>query len=103
MINFFVINRIVGNMVAFLFQNKIPYSGVTISTNCVSIPAYNKAALAFRMYEGAERRFVVKYLLQDILTIELRNSIGAVSSQIAKLLSHAIASLRTVLPLPDCL
>lgn len=77
----------VGHAVGLAFSDCIPYCGVRVSTKSRTVPAKNKAALFFGVYESAERRFVRRYLDPNLNTIELGSSIGGVSSHIAACLA----------------
>jgi FkbM family methyltransferase len=102
----------VGIVLAGLYRNKIPCYDFVVDTRSAFFPARSKASLFFRAYEGAELRFIRKYLKNDYDVVELGASFGVVSSQIASLLKdtdrrlicvepneHLIESLKTNLGL----
>jgi FkbM family methyltransferase len=70
-----------------LYQNHLPFHGAIIDVTAAGVPAHNKASLFWGLYEGAERRFVHKYLHANIDVVEVGSSIGAISSQIGQRLN----------------
>lgn len=83
MLAYFARHPVVGMIVGYLFNDVIPFHGLPIDVRGSGIPAANKAALAWGIYESAEYRFVRDHLLHDLPVIELGSSIGAISSAIA--------------------
>lgn len=88
----------VGTILAAWYRNKIPCYDFVLDTRSVFFPARSKAALFFRAYEGAELRFIRKYLKNEYDVIELGASYGVVSSQIASLLKDTGRRLICVEP-----
>lgn len=74
----------VGWLLGVVYRNRIPFRGVSIDLRTAMIRNSTKARLFFGMYESAEYRFVNQYLVEELPTVELGASIGAVSSQIGK-------------------
>jgi FkbM family methyltransferase len=66
----------------------IPFHGMPIDVGGAGIPAANKAALWWGMYESAEYRLIKEFLRPDLPVIELGSSIGAISSVIAQQLDR---------------
>lgn len=79
-----ICHPIVGAIIGFVFGNNIPFQGLRFYTNSNSVSNLSKAYLFWGMYESAEYRFVQKYLLRDVDTIELGSGIGVISSFIAR-------------------
>jgi FkbM family methyltransferase len=77
-----------GNLIGFLFQNKIPFRGFNIVTKSNYIKASTKAMLFWEMYESAEIRFISKYLSSDDNVIELGASLGVVSGIIGSIIGE---------------
>jgi FkbM family methyltransferase len=74
----------VGNMVSLLLRDRIRHHGCPIDTTSSCINPRTKATLFWGFYEGAETRFVQRYLRSDLDVIELGSSIGVISSHIAR-------------------
>ncbi|MCE9630032.1 MAG: FkbM family methyltransferase [Planctomycetia bacterium] len=74
---------LIGNAIAWFYGNVIPFHGIPVDVSQSGIPAANKAALWWGMYESAEHRFIKAFLLPSLPVIELGSSIGAISSVIA--------------------
>lgn len=79
----------VGNIIGRIFDDKIPSRGCVIFTDSPIIIPSSKASLFWGFYEGAEVRFVQKYISRDCDVIEIGSSIGVVSSNIARRLNPA--------------
>ena len=75
----------VGNFIAMLFKNRIPYNSIIVKVNSPLITGRIKAYLFWGLYESSEARLIKKYLINNALPIiELGASIGVVSSLINK-------------------
>jgi FkbM family methyltransferase len=80
--------RPIGEAISWFYGDVIPFHGIPIDVSQSGIPASNKAALWWGMYESAEHRFIKAFLLPNLPVIELGSSIGAISSAIAGQLAH---------------
>lgn len=78
----------IGNALSWFYGDVIPFHGIRIDVSQSGIPAANKAALWWGMYESAEYRFIKAFLVPNLPVIELGSSIGAISSVIAGQLDH---------------
>jgi len=78
----------IGDAISWFYGDVIPFHGIPIDVSQSGIPAANKAALWWGMYESAEHRFIKAFLLPNLPVIELGSSIGAISSAIAGQLDH---------------
>jgi FkbM family methyltransferase len=78
----------IGNAISWFYGDVIPFHGIPIDVSQPGIPAANKAALWWGMYESAEHRFIKAFLLPNVPVVELGSSIGAISSVIAGQLDH---------------
>jgi FkbM family methyltransferase len=74
----------IGRIVAWIFNDKIPFYGTFIYTAHKQVSNRIKAMLFWKMYESSEVRFVQKYISDKYDVVELGSSIGAVSMQLAK-------------------
>ncbi len=74
----------IGRVVAWIYEDQIPFYGTLIYTGHEQIRNRIKAMLFWRMYESSEIRFVQKHLTDQYDTIELGSSIGAVTIQLGK-------------------
>jgi FkbM family methyltransferase len=81
-------SRPIGEAIAWFYEDVVPFHGIPIDVRQSAIPASNKAALWWGMYESAEYRFIKAFLLPNLPVIELGSSIGAISSAIAGQLDH---------------
>ena len=79
---------LIGDAISWFYGDVIPFHGIPIDVSQSGIPAANKAALWWGMYESAEHRFIKAFLLPNLPVIELGSSIGAISSAIAGQLDH---------------
>jgi FkbM family methyltransferase len=78
----------IGDAISWFYGDVIPFHGIPIDVSQSGIPAANKAALWWGMYESAEYRFIKAFLFPNLPVIELGSSIGAISSAIAGQLDH---------------
>jgi len=78
----FVTARLIGELVAVAYRNKIPFRGLRFSTADPQIHPRVKASLFWGLYESAEIRFVNAYLPRSIDVVELGSSIGVVSCSV---------------------
>lgn len=78
---------LVGKAVGAVYNDVIPFHGISIDVRDTGIPQSHKAALYFGMYESAEYRFVREFLDSNLPVVEIGSSIGAVSSVVASRLS----------------
>jgi len=78
----------IGDAISWFYGDVIPFHGIPIDVSPSGIPAANKAALWWGIYESAEYRFIKAFLLPTLPVIELGSSIGAISSAIAGQLDH---------------
>ncbi|NJL74782.1 MAG: FkbM family methyltransferase [Saprospiraceae bacterium] len=69
-----------GFLIRKLYNNKIPFHGITIHSFNPTVSNKTVASLFFQFYESAEVRLVKKYLQNEFPIIELGSSIGAISS-----------------------
>lgn len=90
----------VGKALAILYRNRIPCYDFVVDTGSRFFLAKSKAAVFFRAYEGAELRFVRKYLQTECDVVELGSSFGIVSSQIGSKLKSTNRRLFCVEPNP---
>jgi FkbM family methyltransferase len=79
----------VGNIISFIFQDRIPSHGFRIHTASAAVQPWVKASLFWGMYESAEMRFINKYLRPDLDTVELGASLGVITSEISRKLNHS--------------
>lgn len=77
----------VGSAIAVLSKDRISYRGMIIDTQNQYLTPSTKAEIFWGIYEGAEARFIQKYLTGDLGVIELGASIGIVSCCIKKKLN----------------
>jgi FkbM family methyltransferase len=77
-----ITHPVIGNSIAWVYQDRIPSYGFRINTHSLAIAPSIKAALFWRMYESAEIRFVNKYLKPDLPVVELGSSLGIISCHI---------------------
>jgi FkbM family methyltransferase len=84
-----LISRYMGNLIARIFRDQIPFRGLVVNTEAPSISPETKCRLLFRMYESAEVRFVIRYLRRDLDVIELGSSLGVVSCLIRRLIARS--------------
>lgn len=75
---------LVGQTIARLFGDVIPFHEGRVDLRDLEVPARNKAALFWGIYESAEYRFVRDYLSPALPVIELGSSLGAIASVIAR-------------------
>lgn len=68
-----------GKIIGAVFNNRIPYRGLTIATASPVVRPKIKAAIFARMYESAEVRFLLQHLPREFDAIELGSSLGVVS------------------------
>lgn len=80
----------VGKAIRLFFDDKIPFSGISIFTDSHEVSNAVVSSIFFRFYESAEVRFVKRYLKPNIPVVELGSSIGVVSCQIAELSNSLI-------------
>ncbi len=83
----------VGNLISIYFKNNIPCYDCIVDTNSSFFTNTMRASIYFKAYEGAEIRFIRKYLPSNRDVIELGSSLGIVSSQIAKKLDFSQSRL----------
>jgi FkbM family methyltransferase len=86
-----VCHPIVGRFIGYFYADKIPFRGVIVDVSLVNIPPENKCLLRWGLYESAEVRFVEKYLCNQLDTVDLGASLGAVSSKIASILKPNVS------------
>lgn len=75
-----------GAIVAWALGNRIPSGHCVIDTGDLAISQSTKASIFFGFYEGAEIRFVERYLPASADVVDLGASAGVVSAHIARLL-----------------
>jgi FkbM family methyltransferase len=73
-------SSIISFVVSFLFGKVIPFRGLKIDTRSSFVSDKTCASIFWRIYEGAEIKFIRKYLPKGFDVIELGSSIGVVSS-----------------------
>lgn len=78
-----ICSSFVGELIGWIYGNKIPFHGLYVYTSDKQVKGRIKAMLFWGMYESAEVRFVQKYLTDKYPVIELGGSIGVVTAQIA--------------------
>ena len=78
------VNKVTGEIIGKLFQEKIPHRGCRIDTSAKRMDATDKAALFFHFYERSEIDQTIAYLDNNYDVIELGGSIGANSTQIVR-------------------
>jgi FkbM family methyltransferase len=76
----------VGRMLAAVYGDRIPSNGLRIHTGSPVVAARTKAEIYWGIYEGAEIRFLERFLRTDLDVVELGASLGAVSSHAAHVL-----------------
>lgn len=75
----------VGRLLAWLYKDRLPGKfGLNINTSNPRITPQAKASIYWGIYEGAEMRFVNRYLPKDMDVIELGGSIGVISALIGR-------------------
>jgi FkbM family methyltransferase len=72
-----------GKLLGVLYRDQLPYAGLRIDTSGLQLAGKTKAMLFWGKYESAELRFVKKFILPTIDTVEVGASIGGISSQLA--------------------
>jgi len=77
-----------GWLIAKVCGNRIRNRGVTIDTSPPEFTKAVKAQLAFGIYEGAEVRFIRKYLRGYSKAIELGSSLGITAAHIVDVAAH---------------
>lgn len=77
----------IGHAARAAFGDRIPFKGVRVASLSPFVSPKVSAMLFWGIYEGAERRFVQRYLDPDLPVVELGSSIGGVSSHIARALA----------------
>lgn len=75
---------LIGWAIAWLFGDVIPFHEGRVDLRGLQVPARNKAALFWGIYESAEYRFVRDYLSPALPVIELGSSLGAIASVIVR-------------------
>lgn len=75
---------VVGRAVGRLTKDRVPHGGVRYDTSDPAIPDRVKAALAFRLYESSELRFLHAYLRPDLDVVELGGSMGVMATNIVR-------------------
>ncbi|MDP1921622.1 MAG: FkbM family methyltransferase [Myxococcales bacterium] len=75
---------LVGRFIGRAFHDSVPNRGCRIDTSSPLVTPEVKAMLFWRLYEGAELRFVERYLRADLDVVELGASLGVMGSQIAR-------------------
>ena len=76
-----------GRFLRRVYKDEIGFHGVPVASDSPFVSPVVSAKLFWGIYEGAERRFVQKYLSPDLPVIELGSSIGGISSHVAKRLA----------------
>jgi hypothetical protein len=79
-----VANTSVGNVLAWIYSNRIPHRGTILDTTSPRIAPATKASLYFGIYERSEIEQTAVYLAPGYDVIELGSSIGANTTQILK-------------------
>ena len=74
----------IGRVIARLTSDRIPIDGLRISTRSPSVPPGAKARIFWGIYEGAERRYVRRYLNPTLDVVELGASLGVVTCEILR-------------------
>ena len=57
---------LIGDAISWFYGDVIPFHGIPIDVSQSGIPAANKAALWWGMYESAEHRFIKAFLLPNL-------------------------------------
>lgn len=83
-------SRPIGQLIGFLYQDRIPSRDCVIATDHPSVTPRAKAMILFGRYESAEARFVDRYLRRDLDTVDLGASIGVISSLIGRRLAPSV-------------
>jgi FkbM family methyltransferase len=86
-ISIIICSNIIGNIIAYLFDNMIPFKNnkdLVFDCNSSQIKGSTKAQIFFGIYESAEYRFCKKYIDINSNVIELGSSIGLISTIISK-------------------
>jgi FkbM family methyltransferase len=78
---------VVGKVVGTLTRDHVPSNGVVIDTSKREFTPAIKAQILFRIYEGAEIRFIRKYLRGASHVVELGSSLGVTSAHILDVLA----------------
>lgn len=73
-------NPVLGAAISFAARNRIRSRGVVIDTSAPAFTPVVKAQLAFGVYEGAEIRFIRRYLNGFAKVLELGASLGVTAS-----------------------
>jgi len=82
---FTITRNFVGRLISYIYKDSIPSKhGLSIDTSNHRIDSQTKASIFWGIYEGAEMRFVERYLPKDNDVIELGGSVGVISSLIRK-------------------
>lgn len=79
-------NPLLARAIAWHYRDVIPFHGGRVDLRGLDVPARNKAALFWGLYESAEYRFVRDHLSPSLPVIELGSSLGAIASVIARIL-----------------
>lgn len=79
-----ICNPVVGNLLSLVYHDRIPHEGLVIDTSHPIVTPTMKASIFWRLYEGAEIRFVHQYLRCDLDVVELGSSIGVLACQVRK-------------------
>ena len=78
-------NSISGEIIGFILNNKIPFfSTITVLTDSSFISPYIKSLLFWRIYEGAEAKYVMKFINDEHDIVELGSSLGVIASLAGK-------------------
>src|SRR4051812_6437349 len=72
----------IGNLLSRAYSDRIPNGGLVVDTSHPSVTPQLTASIFWRIYEGAEIRFVHQFLRPDLDVIELGSSIGVLSCHI---------------------
>jgi FkbM family methyltransferase len=75
-------NPALGILISRAYRNRIPSKGIIIDTSPPEFTPVVKAQLAFGIYEGAEIRFIRKYLRGCRKVLELGSSLGVTAAHI---------------------
>jgi len=75
-------NPILGTVISYASRNQIRNMGVIIDTSFPEFTAVAKAQLALGIYEGAEIRFIRRYLEGCLKVLELGASLGVTATHI---------------------
>jgi len=83
-----LLNEFVGRIISYKYKNLIPFWNCKIDCSSSTFTNKMKASIYFRAYEGAEVRFIRKYLPTHNDVIELGASLGIVSAHIIEKLEN---------------